>query len=86
MADNSLTHLVDSTHGGNILDLVLSNRNCVLLVNVIENLPSTDHFAIEFFLCNHSCLTSFVREPCMFTKRTDFNAFCKVLSHIPGML
>ena len=49
IADNSLTQLVGClTRDCNILDLVLTNIDCVSLVNVTDNLPSTDHSAIEF--------------------------------------
>ena len=63
------------THDGNILDLVLSNRDCVSLVNVTDNLPSTNHFAIVFLLS----VTIPVQSRCQRTlynyKKADFNAF-----------
>ena len=84
VADNSLTQLVDSpTRGDNILDLILSNRDCVSLVNMTDNLPFTDHLAIEFSVS----ITIPVQSRCQRTlynyKKADFNAFREMLSHIP---
>ena len=49
--DNSLFQHVDcTTRDNNILDLVLSSSDCVSSVNVVDNLTSTDHSAVEFYL------------------------------------
>jgi len=84
IADNSLAQLVDcSTRDCNILDLVLSNYDCVSMVNVIDNLPSTDHLAVEFSLSVTIPAQSGRRRTLYNYKKADFNAFQDVLSHIP---
>jgi len=84
VADNSLAQLVDCpTRECNILDLVLANHDCVSLVNVTDNLPSTDHFAIEFSLSVNIPTQSRCRRTLYNYKKADFNLFREVLSHIP---
>jgi len=76
IADNSLAQLVDcSTRDCNILDLVLSNHDCVSMVNVIDNLPSTDHLAIEFSLSVTIPAQSGHQRTLYNYKKADFNAF-----------
>ena len=71
------------THGGNILDLVMSNCDCVSLVNVTDNLPSTDHFAIEFSMSISIPTQSHCRRTLYNYTKADFNVFRESLSHIP---
>ena len=58
----------------------MSNRDCVSLVNVTDNLPSTDHLAIEFSM---SILipTQFHGQRTLYKPISMF--FCEGLSHIP---
>ena len=82
--DNSLSqHVGSPTCDCNILDLVLSNRNCITSVDVIDNLPSTDHSAVEFYLS----VSIPIQQPCQRLlynyKKANFDAFCEVLSHVP---
>ena len=87
IADNLLTLLVDYlTCDCIILDLVLRNIDCVFLVNVTDNLPSTDHSAIEFSLSVAIPIQSSCRRTLYNYKKADFNAFCEVLSHIPWII
>ena len=84
IADNSLTQLVDCpTRDHNLLDLVLTNNDCVSLVNVTDNLPSTDHCAIEFSLSVGIPVQSHCQRTLYNYKKADFDAFREVLSHIP---
>ena len=49
--DSSLyTHMDSPTRDNNILDLVFPNRDYISSVDVVNNLPSTDHLAVEFHL------------------------------------
>ena len=50
--DNFLTQLVSSpTRSDHILDLILTNNpRCVSNVQVVDNLPGSDHDAVEFVL------------------------------------
>ena len=84
VADNSLTQLVYCpTRDSNILDLVLTNLDCVSLVNVTDGLPSTDHFAIEFSLSVGNPVQYHCQRTLYNYKKADFNAFREVLPHIP---
>ena len=84
IVDNLLTLLVDYlTPVCNILDLVLTNIDCASLVNVTDNLPSTDHSAIELSLSVAIPIRSCCQKTLYNYKTANFNAFCEVLSLIP---
>ena len=61
--------------------------DCVSLVNVTDNLPSTDHSAIEFSLSVAIPIQSRCRRTLYNYKKSDFNAF-RVKSYLifPGIL
>ena len=71
------------TCDGNILDLFMSNRDCVSLVNVTDNLPSTDHLAIEFSM-SISIPTQFHDQRTLYKPISMF--FVKVYHTFLGML
>ena len=50
---------------------------------MIDNLPSTDHFAIEFLLSVGIPVQYHCQRTLYDYKKADFNAFREVLSHIP---
>ena len=84
ITDNLLILLVDYlTRDCSILDLVLTNIDCVSLVNVTDNLNSTDHSAIEFSLSVAIPIQSHCQRTLYNYRKADFNAFCEVLSLIP---
>ena len=60
VTDNFLTQYVSvPTRQGHILDLVFSNSPSVLSpVSVVDNLPGTDHEALQFFVTSPSCSKS----------------------------
>ena len=67
-----------------MLDLVLTYRDCVSLVNVTDIVHSTDHFAVEFSLSisYYSCPIP-LSEKFIQLQKADFNALYEVLSHVP---
>ena len=84
IAYNSLTQLVDCpTRDHKLLNLVLTNNDCASLVNITDNLPSTDHSTIEVSLPVGIPVQSHCRRTLYNYKKADFDAFREVLSHIP---
>ena len=71
------------THDNNILDLVLTSGDCVFSVDVVDNLPSTKHSAVEF----HLSVSIHVQNPNQRSlynyKKANFATFREVLSHVP---
>ena len=83
--DNFLTQFVSvPTHRDHILDLVLSNYRTILsAVTVVDNLPSTDHEALQFIVTLPSCSKSHCHRLLYNYSKTDFQLFQKTLSHVP---
>ena len=82
--DNSLFQHVDCpTRDNNILDLVLSSSDCVSSVNVVDNLPSTDHSAVKFHLSVSIPVQHSTQRFLYNYKKTNFSTFHEVLFHVP---
>ena len=82
--DSSLFQHVNSpTRDNNILDLVFSNRDYISSVDVVDNLPSTDHLAVEFQLSVSIPVQRQCQRSLYNYKKADFDTFCVILSHIP---
>ena len=83
--ENCLTQLVSvPTCHHHLLDLLLTNRSDMISnVNVVDNLPSTDHDAVHFMLN----VTVPFQSPCRWIlynyKKADMSVFLETLSHIP---
>jgi len=75
------------TRNHNIFDLVFTNTpDLIANVDVIDNLPSTDHDAIQF----HLCLALPLQETCQRVlynyKKADLSELNATLSHVPWHL
>ena len=84
VSDNFLTQLVHlPTRGDHILDLIFTNHpGSINSVAIVDNLPGTDHEAVEFvksssivYVQPHRVLYNYAK--------ADFSVFLEVLSHIP---
>ena len=82
--DNFLYQLVtDPTRKNNLLDFVFTNNpDFVTDVNAVDNLPSTDHDAVQFTLCTSLS----PQQPCQRTlynyTKADLPLLNDILSHI----
>ena len=83
--DNFLTQYVSvPTRQGHILDLVFSNSPSVLsIVSVVDNLPGTNHEALQFFVTSPSCSKSQCFRLLYNYTKADFQLFRNTLSHVP---
>ena len=83
--DLSLEQLIHSpTRGSNILDLLLINSPSIISgVEVVDNLPLTDHDAILFTLNVLSSKQTTVRRSLYNYKKADFNAYRETLATVP---
>ena len=82
--DNSLTqHVGSPTRDSNVLDLVFTNCDCISSVDVVDNLPSTDHFAVEFHLLVSIPTQTQCRRSLYNYKKADFDTFREVLFRVP---
>ena len=83
--DNFLTQLVSvPTRHDHILDLVFSNYPSVLsAVSVVDNLPGTDHKALQFVVTLPSCSISRCWRLLYNYAKADFQLFHDTLSHVP---
>ena len=83
--DNFLTQLVSSpTRGDHILDLILTNNpSCVSNVRVVDNLPGSDHDAVEFDLSVSSDNIVQSSQVLFNYSKADLHEFQEVLSHVP---
>ena len=83
--DFSLEQCVSTPiRGSNILDLAFTNRpDLVSSVDIVDNLPNTDHYCIELHLNILPPKQSSVQHWLYKYKKTDFNAFRKYLLSVP---
>ena len=83
--DNYLHQMVVTpTRYQNLLDLVFTNQpDIVVGVQVVDNLPLTDHNAVWFILK----VTTLPQTPCKRSlfhyKKADLTLLCDTLSHVP---
>ena len=84
VSDNFLTQLVHQpTRGDHILDLIFTNHlNCVSSIEVVDNLPGTDHDAVEFVVSSSVVNVQPDRVLYNYTK-ADFSEYLEVLSRVP---
>ena len=83
VGNNFLTQLVHlPTRDDHILDLILTNHpNSISSVEIVDNLPGTDHDAVEFVVSSSIVGVQPNRVLYNYTK-ADFNVFSEVLSHV----
>ena len=83
--DNFLTQLISSpTRGGHILDLILTNNpSCVSNVRVVDNLPGSDHDAVEFDLSVSSDNIVQSSRVLFNYSKADLHEFQEILSNVP---
>ena len=83
--DNFLTQLVSlPTRCDHILDLILTNDpRHVSNVQVVDNLPGTDHDAVEFVLFVSSDIAEQPDQVLYNYSKADLHEFQEVLSHVP---
>ena len=84
VGDNFLTQLVHlPTRDDHILDLIFTNHPIsISSVEVVDNLPGTDHDAVEFVVSSSVVGEQPNRVLYNYTK-ADSNVFSEVLSHVP---
>ena len=76
-----LVHL--PTRDDHILDLIFTNHpNSIFSVQIVDNIPGTDHDAVEFVVLSSIVGAQPNRVLYNYTK-ADFNVFLEVLSHVP---
>ena len=85
VSDNFLTQFVFvPTRQNHILDLVFSNQPHLLSdVEVVDNLPNTDHSALQFVITLPSCYKSQCHRLLYNYAKADFQIFRDTLSIVP---
>ena len=79
--------VLPGTRGSNILNLAFTNRpDLVSSVDVVDNLPHTDHDCIELHINILPPKQTSVQRWIYNYKKTDFDAFCKCLLSVPWAL